>query len=359
VKKKDVSKCIVRRHMCLLRPFLRRHVRSTVRWKPRKIFGESLQILMSIILESQVLVSTPEDLQKVIDSEIQGGCKTLQLLVSGTVKTITYCISKVVKDVYVVPCGFTGSPGALRIGSLSTYCGVKTYAWDRRPEGKFRTGRYQIAHGEGCYWEINDDREAARLLSEPTTASDLGEEELASIRNHASMFRDEAMRGPPVSSSSRATLESSGTASSASPGTDEADGTESWFSKCKAFLAVVIGAGAGVAGAGGAFWCSAGGFFMKGPLGFSLSAGYFSGAAIGGACMAGCGTSIAAAAAVYFIPWEKVFEYAKRLLFKVWGYICDVFSWIGEKMRTLASTVISMVTVSATPTVRGPAAFSA
>lgn len=314
---------------------------------------------MSIILESQVLVSTPEDLQKVIDSEIQGGCKTLQLLVSGTVKTITYCISKVVKDVYVVPCGFTGSPGALRIGSLSTYCGVKTYAWDRRPEGKFRTGRYQIAHGEGCYWEINDDREAARLLSEPTTASDLGEEELASIRNHASMFRDEAMRGPPVSSSSRATLESSGTASSASPGTDEADGTESWFSKCKAFLAVVIGAGAGVAGAGGAFWCSAGGFFMKGPLGFSLSAGYFSGAAIGGACMAGCGTSIAAAAAVYFIPWEKVFEYAKRLLFKVWGYICDVFSWIGEKMRTLASTVISMVTVSATPTVRGPAAFSA
>jgi len=301
---------------------------------------------MLIIPDSKVLVSTPENLQKVIDSKIQKGCKTLQLLVSTTVRTISYCISKVVKDVHVIPCSSNGRPDALRIGSLSTYCGIKTYAWDRRPEGDLRMGGYQITHEEGCHWDISDDKEAMRLLCEPVVASDLKEEELANIRNHAAKFRDEVMRGP-GSASGKAMPVSSSAAPSTPPCTDDSSGTESWFSKCKAFLAIVLGAGAGIAGVGGAFWCGAGGFFIKGPLGFSLSAGYFSGAAAGGACITGGGTFIAAAAAVYFIPWEKVFDYAKWLLFRIWDCIRDVFEWIWEKVETLASTAISMVTVLA------------
>ncbi|EXJ69599.1 uncharacterized protein A1O5_07635 [Cladophialophora psammophila CBS 110553] len=38
--------------------------------------------------------------------------------------------------------------------------------------------------------------------------------------------------------------------------------------------------------------------------------------------------SAAAAVVVYFVPWEKVFEYVKRTLWKIWDYICEVLTWI-------------------------------
>ncbi len=271
------------------------------------------------ILESQILTATPKTLQGVIDSMIWKGCKTLQLLVSATVQTINYCISEAVKEVHIVSCG-TGRPDVLRICSRSTYCGVKTYAWDFRPDN-LRTNDCRITYGEGCYFDVSGDEEVGQLRGTPTAAPDLKDEDLTILRNHAANFKNKTMHGP-----------------SRSPGTGDADGTASWLSECKAFLDVVLG----VSGSCAAFYFSARGFFMRGPVGFFLSSGSFAGAVSRYTSMPASGAIIAAAGAAYFIPWEKVFEYAKQLLLRIWDFVHDVFGWIWEKMKTLASTVIPM-----------------
>ncbi|KIW93592.1 uncharacterized protein Z519_06197 [Cladophialophora bantiana CBS 173.52] len=291
---------------------------------------------------SMIVIATPESLQGKLDYYANKGFRILHLLVSSFVKSITYSISKAVKDVSVACCGtlFTGRPDMLSIGSSSTYCDVKTWAWDRRPEGELRTGGYNITHGEGCHFDLSGNvDEVRRLYTEPPMMSTMTDEDMEAIKVRFGDFQHESMSGPPRSNTGGSRpVSSDSVLPSPTPGTDE---TENWFNKWRSLLAVILGAGAGVVGGIGAIWCGAGGVFIKGPFGLFLAAGYFNCAAIGGACMAGGVTAIAAAAVVYFVPWEKVFAYVKQTLWKIWDYICEVVTWIWEKIKGMASTVVS------------------
>lgn len=74
----------------------------------------------------------------------------------------------------------TGQRNALRIGSNSTYCDFRTYAWDNRPTHLLESGR-SIYHKEGCYWDLSDCRDEANKLLNPLLVSlpSLEEKELA------------------------------------------------------------------------------------------------------------------------------------------------------------------------------------
>src|SRR5262249_51036083 len=154
---------------------------------------------------------------------------------SSAVDCITYKISSVVKEVHVAPCGslFTGQPDALRIGSLSTYCGVKTYARDRRPQGKLRTS-YKITHAEGCYFDFNDDIPAARrLLGQPAMAPDMTQQELDAIRDRVVELQDDIASGPPEPNPGR-----DNPVSSPNPSTGQ---TNTWWEKWNALVALTVG----------------------------------------------------------------------------------------------------------------------
>jgi len=65
-------------------------------------------------------------------------------------------------------------------------------------------------------------------------------------------------------------------------------------------------------------WFNAGGFFVKGPVGLYLAGGYFKIRAVGGACLASVGAGgaagVAAAAFVYYMPWEAIWDFLKKVL---------------------------------------------
>ncbi|KAI5462031.1 hypothetical protein BGZ63DRAFT_463153 [Mariannaea sp. PMI_226] len=288
-------------------------------------------------IQSTVVVTTQEHFQGMITSTLNKSYKTLYLFVSSTIKRITYDIPNDIKDVQVAPCRPPGRPDVLLVSSTSTYCGVKTYAWDQRTDPKLRKGGYQISHAEGCHFDISDDMDEARILLQvPVTAFDMSPEEQAKITHEVRKFQEDAM-----SESNMDTGVSSSAENAPSPAADD---TNTWFQRAKSLIAVLVGAGAGLAAMAGTFWVSAGGVYLKGPLGLSMAAGYFNMCAIGGVCIAGTGAAIAAGAAVYFIPWDKFWNYLKNRLWQVWEKICNALTWIWEQMKTLGKKVVSMFT---------------
>ena len=123
-------------------------------------------------------------------------------------------------------------------------------------------------------------------------------------------------------------------------------------------MAIILGAGAGAGAAGGFMWFSAGGIYLQGPLGFSLSAGYFSVAASGGACLAGAGAALAVGGFFYLVPWDWVFEYIKHLLWRIWHKVCDAVSELWEKAKSWASAMVSSISLPSAHHGPKPARFA-
>ncbi|KAJ3531042.1 hypothetical protein NM208_g9056 [Fusarium decemcellulare] len=114
---------------------------------------------------------------------------------------MTYNVEGVVTRVFITPCGSNGRPDALRIGSSSTYCGVKSHAWDQRTDPKQL--KKQLVHNPGCVFDLSDDlNEAKRLLGNPVMSPDLSEEEKDDIRRQFDGFHNDLIRGIPTSSRS-------------------------------------------------------------------------------------------------------------------------------------------------------------
>ncbi|KAH6886848.1 hypothetical protein B0T10DRAFT_607710 [Thelonectria olida] len=286
-------------------------------------------------IQSTIVIATARQLQEKIDSTLDANCTSLYLFVSSTVNSITYDIGKVIKDVYVAPCQPASRPDVLRIGSASKYCNVKAYAWEHRPTS-IRRGGYQITYAEGCHFDISDDLEdARRLLNQPITSCDMQDDELAKIKSQFLSIQEEMASGP---------VSSDGSVSSYLG----ADQTGNWFEKWKGLLAMIIAAGTGTYRIGGAItavWVSGGGVYIKGPLGLSIAAGYFNVAAFAGAVGAGGMMAIAAWGAVYFVPWDRLWNLVREKLSQIWEVIRDVAAWIWEKMKALASTFVSEASV--------------
>jgi hypothetical protein len=191
----------------------------------------------------------------------------------------------------------------------------------------------------------------------PPMVSTMSSEKLAEVKEDLRLLHDDLASGPPGPNAPNPRPVSAGAAGPASSSTDGPE-IESWFQRWKLLLAGIVGAGTGAAVAGGFMWCSAGGIFVKGPLGISLAAGYFSFAAGGGVCLAAAGAGLTAGTVFYFVPWGKVFEYVRLQLWQIWDHICDIFTRIWEKIKSLASTVMSMIFLPAAPHGPKPAQFS-
>ncbi|KAF4986858.1 hypothetical protein FDECE_15740 [Fusarium decemcellulare] len=293
-------------------------------------------------IQSTVVVTTQKHLQDLVDTTVNAQYKTLHLFVSPAVNQMTYNVEGAVTRVFITPCGANGRPDALRIGSSSTYCGVKSYPWDQRTDPKQL--KKQLVHNPGCVFDLSDDLdEAKRLLGNPVMSLDLSEEEKDDIRRQFDGFHNDLIRGPPepkVGKHRRVSSDSEG------PPAPSADGTGTWFQRWKGLLATIVAAGAGVAGMAGAFWISAGGIIVKGPLGFCMAAGYFNAAGIGTAFAAGGTAGIVAYGAIYFIPWDRLWNLLKQKLWSVWEYIRDTICWIWSKLKQLAGTVLSKVSLA-------------
>jgi hypothetical protein len=252
--------------------------------------------------------------------------KTLHLLVSSTVAQLTYNIEGFVDQVFIRPCGAGGRPDALRIGSSSTYCGFKTYAWDARPH-QLQQSKKELTHLEGCNFDLSDcSDEAIRLLQQPRDVVNLSHDVKYNVMQQVLELRDTEVSEKARESSDYC-----------------ADGTETWFQKWKSLLATVMaaGAGAGVAGMASGFWMSAGGILVKGPCGLYMAAGYATVAGAGAVGAAGIGSAVAAYGMVYFIPWDRVWSLLRAKLWQIWDKIWEVLVWIKDKLAELASTVLT------------------
>ncbi|EXL98318.1 hypothetical protein ACKRZS_011837 [Fusarium odoratissimum] len=285
-------------------------------------------------IRSSVIVTTQDQLQEHLGSAMTNSIaskkafKTLHLLVSSTVAQLTYNIEGFVDQVFIRPCGAGGRPDALRIGSSSTYCGFKTYAWDARPYHLQQSNK-ELTHLEGCNFDISDcSQEAIRLLQQPREAGDLSHDEKYNV-----MQKFQELRDTEVSENAR------------DPSNSCADGTETWFQKWKGLLATVMAAGAGAAGMASGFWMSAGGVMVKGPYGLYLAAGYATVGGFGAVGAAGTGSAVAAYGMVYFIPWDRVWDLLREKLWQIWDKIWEVLVWIKDKLAELASTVLTKVSL--------------
>ncbi|KAK4198776.1 hypothetical protein QBC40DRAFT_330474 [Triangularia verruculosa] len=81
-------------------------------------------------------------------SSLRSADMAINLLTSATVRSITYTISKAVRELLIRPC-VEGRIDALEIGSESTFCNHPAYLWDHRPED---LRPYSMTPREGCYF---------------------------------------------------------------------------------------------------------------------------------------------------------------------------------------------------------------
>ncbi|KAI1456649.1 hypothetical protein F4805DRAFT_431944 [Annulohypoxylon moriforme] len=286
-------------------------------------------------MESSLVVTSPGNLQAQIDRYLNGNkFRTCCLVVNANVEGVTYNIPKTVWNVQVIPCGddLGTRPNALRIGSKSTYCGFKAYAWHARENLK----GYRLTHQEGCFFDIRDDRDAVLdFIRQPTIVPDMTDEmsskimgEFEKLTTEDPESQSENVRGNKFRSST----------------TENNETQAPWFQRWKAFIAACFGVGGFFAGIGGAFWCGGSGIYMTGPHGFKLAAGCFSMMGIGGAAVARAAVvGITAATAVYYIPWDRVFDFFRITLKEIWQYVKDTFNWFWEKLKQFKDGACSMV----------------
>ncbi|KAF5722729.1 hypothetical protein FMUND_2606 [Fusarium mundagurra] len=287
-------------------------------------------------IRSSVVVTTQDQLQEHLGSAMTNSIvakkafKTLYLLVSSTVAELTYNIEGFVDKVFIRPCGAGGRPDALRIGTSSTYCGFKTFKWDARPS-RLQQSNKELTHLAGCNFDLSDcSREDLQFLQQPRASPGLSRED-----KYNTMQRAQELRDIEVS-------ENAGHSSSSC-----ADGTEMWFQKWKSFLATAMaaGAGAGAVGMTNGFWMIAGGIAVKGPFGLSMAAGYATAGSFAAVGAAGVGSAVAAYGMVYFIPWDRLWDFLRAKLWQIWDKIWEVLVWIKDKLAKLASTVLTKVSL--------------
>ncbi|KAH7015597.1 hypothetical protein EDB80DRAFT_832658 [Ilyonectria destructans] len=288
---------------------------------------------------STAVVTTQDRLQRHIDVALPKDPKEFTkvcIIVGSGVESITYQISDAVEEVYVVPYNPEGQPNKLRIGSSSTFCGVKAYAWPQRQSARDR----RLEHAEGCYFNFSDVIDEASRLLQPQIAPEMSEDALSEQFSSLStqLMRLEEDRTP--ESQKQVSL---GAHDSSLPA---ADGTGSWFDKSKGLLATIVGlvCGAGAGAMTGGFVVTSGGISLSGPLGFSLTTKYFCAAGFGAACGAAAATTIVAGAAVYLIPWGTLWEYVKDMLWSIWSRIGDMVVSVLEKVKAVVMSFVSKLT---------------
>ena len=105
---------------------------------------------------------------------------------------------------------------------------------------------------------------------------------------------------------------------------------------------MVLGGVAGICGGAGAFWCSSGGIFVKGPWGFYVAAGYFELASVGGVVCTGGLAGLAVGGLVYFVPWDKVMDWIRSKFSCIWDRLKECISYVWEKIKQISGNVFKV-----------------
>jgi ABC-type enterobactin transport system permease subunit len=142
-----------------------------------------------------------------------------------------------------------------------------------------------------------------------------------------------------------------------------------WFKSWLGLFATFAGTAVGITGAAASFyfsWFNAGGFFVRRPLCLYLPGGYFNVGALGAAGIASIGTAVAvgaaagvvASAAVYYIPWRKIYEYMQSVLAGIWNkirrYISKIWAKVTEFVSDATNALAQGVTENLFPHMRKP-----
>lgn len=294
---------------------------------------------------STAVVTTQDGLQRHIDAALSKEPKEPKepkqftkvcIIVGSGVESITYDISDAVEEVYVVPYNPEGQHHKLRIGSSSTFCGVKAYAWPQRQSARNR----RLEHAEGCYFDFSDVMGEASRLLEPRIAPEMSEDALS---EQFSSLTTQLMSLEEDSTPESQRQVSLGALDSSLPA---ADGTGSWFDKSKGLVATIVGlvCGAGAGAMTGGFVVTSGGISLSGPLGFSLTTKYLCAAGFGAACGTAAATTILAGATVYFIPWGTLWECVQKMLRSIWKRFGEMVVSVLRKVKAVVMSFVSKLT---------------
>lgn len=223
---------------------------------------------------------------------------------------------------------------SLCVNNSSKYCGIEALQWEYRENHMKR----KLSHGEGIFFDTTHLPGQGMAIS-PGLAYAMTSEISNEIEEKFKGFveDDEEHEASGGFTSRRP---------SASAGTDK---KVRWLDRYLGLISSIVGGAVGVTtGVGAAFWWfNAGGVFIKGPLGLYLSGGYFSVGTVGvisvAGLAAGVATGLAAGAAVYYIPWFKVWDFVKKVLGAVWKKIKKYAGMIWDKLRKLVADAASLL----------------
>ncbi|KAK2011637.1 hypothetical protein LZ32DRAFT_692417 [Colletotrichum eremochloae] len=288
---------------------------------------------------SRIVFCHPGILEHTLEYRVNRNLKSeylrVHILVSSFIEAIKYHVGKAVKELMVKVCGTLRplSPCKVRIDNNSTYCSRNVDNWHSRGED-YR--QHKLIHDDTCYFSHRDHPKGNEgfLQSQSFEMNTTGD----MLKQIQDLFADIA-QGVPSQVSVTPTPDPEAPNDSTRPN-DSTTPTDSdpWFSKFKAIIAGV----AGVCVAGGyVVGCSAAGVYIQGPLGFKLAIGAFHGGFAAGSLATGGLYGTAAAVGVYLIPWRRIFAWLKKALHVIWDSIKNAVIWMWEKIKAMASSVVS------------------
>lgn len=236
-------------------------------------------------------MTTAALLQSVITNAEMQDLRALSIITSGEIEHIGFHVASKFEQLKLHHCGFgRNAHEDLLVNGASTFGKVRLDEWEGANPKK-RRGEIWLHPGVAI--EADMTRALWARVQQTFTGSDADKE---ALRSHFNSMEETKMTG------------------------------DGWWKNWRAPLAAILGVLAGGAGFAGAVTASAAGAYVNFAWGsMSLKAGTAvataTGAACGGAVLLGTGV----AAAVYFIPWGRVFNMLRSALSWLWNKVVSLY----------------------------------
>ncbi|KDN71583.1 hypothetical protein CSUB01_12012 [Colletotrichum sublineola] len=229
---------------------------------------------------SRVIVATDATLENALDN-IAGydECQELVIVVSGHFDSIEFHVPRHIRMLMVLRCGFGSNiNGQLCISGDSTFGNTELQEW------QYKQHKGMLFLGRSVGISIDPAGEQWTNASQ-SFRRDFTESEKRRLERQFDKMRNKTVHGE-------------------------------WWQEWRGRVASIMGILSGGAKLVGSIQASTGGAFFHLPYGmFSLKAGaaYAEGAVIASATVPAILVGVGVAAAVYFMPWEKLFGWFKEL----------------------------------------------
>ncbi|KAL4781748.1 hypothetical protein BJX76DRAFT_359605 [Aspergillus varians] len=255
----------------------------------------------------RIILTTASNIDKALSraSKQAGRKQKLMLLVSPYVASISFDISSSFHMVTIYRCGNISrkikaikAEDHLLIDDASTFCNVMLRKWEDRPK---RLRNRQISLLAGAYLCLNLDR--PNINPDMLSLSNDDKAKLAYTMSRLDMSV-----------------------------TDEPSFWDQW----KGVIATLLGATAGVMKFDSGIKITGAGIYCSHWFGVKLFGGYLSTSAYISAAVPAVGLALGTVAAVYFIPWDKLWTFFQRLVGKVWDTLGQIWEWVKEKLSSVS-----------------------